>query len=167
MTFCLWLSNIATTFYSWAEELNLELLIRGGRKQAVNQIQNVYDKKEFTNVNPINQGQVEESCGFCRMNHSTESCHKLINHVKAEQYFTKNPVIKKILTEKPSSLTPRRNYPKRNTQHNKYAHRSKHVNKVEEDDDSLPEKENASDVGQEDGESDNGEDGEVVHIDED
>eukprot|EP00957_Ditylum_brightwellii_P147103 11200746-Ditylum_brightwellii.AAC.1 len=101
------------------------------------------------------------------MNHITESCHKLINNVKDKQYFTKNPVIKKILTEKPPSLTPRRNFPRRNTQHNTYAHRSKHVSKVEEDEDSWSEEETVSDVEQEDVDSGNGEDGDIVHIDED
>eukprot|EP00957_Ditylum_brightwellii_P209274 15361056-Ditylum_brightwellii.AAC.1 len=71
------------------------------------------------------------------------------------------------MTEKPSSPAPRRNYPKRNSQCNKYALRSKHVNKVEEDEDSLLEEETVSDDEQEDVESNNQEDGDIAHIDED
>eukprot|EP00957_Ditylum_brightwellii_P077377 5879579-Ditylum_brightwellii.AAC.1 len=99
------------------------------------------------------------------MNHSTESCHNLINHVKDKQYFSKNPAIKKILTENLSSASSRRTYSKRNTHQNKYAHRiSKHVNKVEEDETSVPEEETESNKEQEDEVSNNRDD---VHIDED
>eukprot|EP00957_Ditylum_brightwellii_P187691 14292175-Ditylum_brightwellii.AAC.1 len=82
--FCFWLTNITSAFYGWREGHKIELPTGGGRKQAVNQIRNDDDNEELTIFNSINQGQEKEKCGFCGMNHSTESCHKLINHVKAE-----------------------------------------------------------------------------------
>eukprot|EP00957_Ditylum_brightwellii_P177042 13487297-Ditylum_brightwellii.AAC.1 len=160
--FYLWLTNIASTFYSWAEEHKIELLTGGGREQAVNQIHNDDENEELAIFNSINQGQEEEKCHFCGTNHSTESCHKLINHVKAKHYFSKNPAIKKVLTETPSKRT----YPKRNIYRNKYAYRnSKHVDKVEEDEISPPEEETEIlDEEQEDKVSNYGD---VVHIDKD
>eukprot|EP00957_Ditylum_brightwellii_P205121 15342366-Ditylum_brightwellii.AAC.1 len=114
------------------------------------------------NFHSINQGQQKEKCGFCGMNHSTESCCKLINHVKAKQYFSKNPAIKKILTENPSKRT----YRKRNIHRNKYSHRhSKHVNKVEEDEISVPEEE--TEIVDEEQEDEVISNEDVVHIDED
>eukprot|EP00957_Ditylum_brightwellii_P135165 10305440-Ditylum_brightwellii.AAC.1 len=123
------------------------------------------------------------------MNHSTESCHKLINHVKAEQYFSKNPAIKKILTENPSSTLLRRTYlshymvymatyiPTHSSnstlQHCVYTTieisngTSKHVNKGEDDEVSVPEEETESDEEQEDEVSGNGDNGDIVHINED
>eukprot|EP00957_Ditylum_brightwellii_P080678 6136172-Ditylum_brightwellii.AAC.1 len=94
------MAKIATTFYAWSEEHNLDLPT-GGRKyiNCISDKNEDEDDKEHAVLITIDQAK--KNCGFCRLTHPTDNCHKLLNYLQVEEYFNNNPKMKKELKGKP------------------------------------------------------------------